>query len=100
MEYLEKAISNIWINRKIVLDSREIIVAILLLEKDWRIVTAPWWRKKQASIMGVDYSGNFILHLSNGSVVLWDHTEQNTIEISNSVKDFVASLEQDLNALP
>jgi hypothetical protein len=100
LDYLEKAISNIWINRKIIIDSREIIVALLLQEKDWRIVVAPWWRKKQASIIGTDYSGNFILRLSSGCVVLWDHALQDTVEISKSVKEFVSYLEEDINALP
>jgi len=97
MDSLEKAIRNLWINRKIELADREIILAILLREGDRPIVAAPWWKSKEASILGVDYSGNFILRLSNGSVCLWDHKIQDTIPVANSVKNFVAMLKEDTN---
>lgn len=100
MDYLDKAVSNIWVNRKIALNDREIVVAILLNEDKWQIINAPWWKRKQASIIGADYSGNFILRLSNGAVCLWDHSLEDTIEISNSVKGFVSMLEKDTDALP
>ncbi|MFL0805244.1 MAG: hypothetical protein K6L81_16140 [Agarilytica sp.] len=76
MDYLEKAIENIWLKRKIEISDRVITIALLLPESGWRIVAAPWWGDKQASIIGVDYSGNFILILSSGSVALWDHSIQ------------------------
>ncbi len=100
MDYLDKAIEDIWLKRKIEISERIITVALLLPESGWRIVTAPWWKGKQASIIGVDYSGNFILVLSGGRVALWDHSIQQTIDIATSVKGFVSMLTEGPSALP
>ena len=71
-------------------DGREVILALLLRQEDWRPLDAPWWRGKQASIIAVDIHGNFFLRHSNGSVQYWDHRAQANTMVAPSVRAFAA----------
>jgi hypothetical protein len=68
---------------------RTIRVVLLLPESAWRPLRAQWWTKKEASIIGGDEAGNYILRLSDGSVQLWDHLAQETVLLAPSVRKFV-----------
>ncbi|HEV2611528.1 MAG TPA: hypothetical protein VGU61_14760 [Noviherbaspirillum sp.] len=70
------------------LDGRKSTVAILLRQEDWRPLDAPWWREKQASIIGADIDGNFFLRHCDGSVRFWDHKLQVNIVVAPSVQEF------------
>ena len=71
---------------------RMIRVVLLLPESVWRPLTARWWTRKEASIIGGDEFGNYVLRLSDGSVQLWDHSAQDTVPLAPSVRAFVDGL--------
>jgi hypothetical protein len=71
---------------------RTIRVLFLLPDSLWRPLKASWWTRKEASIIGGDDSGNYILRLSDGSVQLWDHSAQDTVLLAPSVRAFLNGL--------
>jgi hypothetical protein len=71
---------------------RTLVVAFLIRTADWRPLEAPWWRKKEAYIIGADLDGNFFLRHCDGSVRYWDHKTQSDEILTASVKDFVNQL--------
>ncbi|GAA5445413.1 hypothetical protein Misp06_03616 [Microbulbifer sp. NBRC 101763] len=100
MNRLHKAIKNLGMIRLIKLGDREIRLAILLKEEDWKHLAAPWWRGKSASIVGVDLDGNFILCKSSGAFILWDHQLSSEIPTSNSLDGMLSKLELDSSNIP
>src|SRR5215813_4022353 len=74
------------------LEDRNLIVACLIREADWRPLKAPWWRQKEAYIIGADLDGNFLLRHCDGSVRYWDHKTQSDSVIAASVRDFIGML--------
>jgi hypothetical protein len=89
---MEKAVSRLWQHRTIRHGERSIVLAILLRTQDWRPLDAPWWRGKQASIIGADVNGNFVFRHCDGSVRFWDHGLQSDEVLAPSVKAFVTML--------
>src|SRR5262249_26257484 len=89
---LDKAIRNIGVRNTIQYGERTLIVACLIRKTDWRPLKAPWWRQKEASIIGVDLDGNFFLRHCDGSVRYWDHKRQSDSVIAASVQDFLRQL--------
>ncbi|MES2933105.1 MAG: hypothetical protein V4805_06425 [Pseudomonadota bacterium] len=75
-------------------DGRQVTVALLLREEDWRPLDAPWWREKQASIIGADIDGNFFLNHCDGSVRYWDHKTQANIVVARSVREFARLIKE------
>ena len=71
---------------------RNLIVACLIREADWRPLKAPWWRKKEACIIGADMNGNFFLRHCDGSVRYWEHKAQADTIIARSVREFLSKL--------
>jgi hypothetical protein len=66
---------------------------VLLVPSDgWRPLQAKWWTGKEASVIGADQSGNFVLRLSDGAVGYWSHIEKQLTTISPNVRDFLASI--------
>ena len=89
---LDKAIRNIGVRNTIRYGERTLIVACLIREMDWRPLKAPWWRQKEASIIGVDLDGNFFLRHCDGSVRYWDHKMQSDSVLASSIQDFLRQL--------
>ncbi len=69
-----------------------VVIACLIRTRDWRPLKAPWWRGKEASIIGADLQGNFLLRHCDGTVRYWDHQKQADEVLSPSVRDFVSTL--------
>jgi hypothetical protein len=92
-EAIDKALSRLFERRTFALPDRNLIVACLLRAKDWRPLRAPWWTKREVSIIGADLNGNFFLRHSGGSVLYWDHATQTDITIADSIVEFCAKLE-------
>ncbi|MCY0913732.1 hypothetical protein [Massilia antarctica] len=69
-------------------DGRNVAVAILLREDDWRALDAPWWRGKQASIIGADVDGNFFLRHCDGSVLYRDHNAGTVAPVAPGIREF------------
>jgi hypothetical protein len=74
------------------LDGQSHTLAFLIREKDWRPLTAPWWRGKEVCVIGADVDGNFFLCHCDGTVRLWDHRKQSDTIIAKSVRDFAAMI--------
>ena len=87
---VDKAIRNLWQRSVFQRGGRKIVVACLIREPDWRPLKAQWWRGKEACIIGVDLSGNFLLRHCDGSVRYWDHQSQTDVVLAPSVRAFVA----------
>jgi hypothetical protein len=75
-------------------DGKRVEIAVLLRKEDWRPLDAPWWREKQASIIGVDLEGNFFLRHCDGSVRYWDHKAQANVILAPSVRDFARQMKE------
>jgi hypothetical protein len=67
---------------------RELKIAFLIGGADWHPLRAPWWRGKDASIIGADLDGNFILRHCDGSVRLWNHSMKEDEIIAPGVLEF------------
>src|SRR5665213_3566697 len=90
VDLYEKVRTQFFWRRCILLpDEKRVAVALLLREEDWRPLDAPWWREKQASIIGADIDGNFFLRHCDGTVRLWEHQFQRDTVLAPSVRDFV-----------
>lgn len=75
-------------------NGRRVEIAVLLREEDWRPLDAPWWREKQASIIGADLEGNFFLRHCDGSVRYWDHLAQTNLTVAPSVREFAHQIKE------
>ena len=91
-DHIDTAIRNLGMCHEIRYGERILTVACLIREADWRPLKAPWWRQKDAYIIGVDLDGNFFLRHCDGSVRYWDHKTQSDSLIAPSVRDFVGLL--------
>lgn len=89
---IDRAIKNLWQRRVFHHADKDIVVACLIREADWRPLKAPWWRGKEVCIIGADLSGNFLLGHCDGSVRYWDHQSQADVVLAPSIRDFVARL--------
>lgn len=67
-------------------------VACLIRKEDWRPLQAPWWRGKEAYLIGSDTDGNFILRHCDGSVRRWQHSTQQDEVLAPSVQAFLHHL--------
>lgn len=65
----------------------------LIRRAEWRPLKAPWWRGKEACLIGVDLDGNFFLAHCSGAVRYWDHRTQAETEVAASVREFVSRIE-------
>ncbi|GAB2524902.1 hypothetical protein [Microbulbifer agarilyticus] len=100
MDLLDKAIENLGMIRLLKLEGRNVYLAVLLKKEAWKHLSAPWWRGKSASIVGVDLDGNFVLCKSSGKFVLWDHKLASEVSISNNLDDMLSMLELDPANVP
>lgn len=88
----DKAIRLLYMRRTFPFEDRNLTVACLIREADRRPLRAPWWRKKDVSIIGVDLDGNFFLRHCDGGVRYWDHKTQTDTIIAKSVREFFNKL--------
>jgi len=88
----DRAINRLFERRTVALGDRVLVVACLIRPSDWRPLDAPWWKKKEASIIGSDLSGNFFLRASDGSVQYWSHQSQLEMMVAKSVSQFLGML--------
>lgn len=56
---IDKAITQLMVRRTFPFGEHNLVVACLIRERDWRPLEAPWWRKKEACIIGADLEGIF-----------------------------------------
>jgi hypothetical protein len=89
---IDRAIKNFWQRPVLHRADKDIVVACLIREADWRPLEAPWWRGKEVCIIGADLSGNFLLRHCDGSVRYWDHQSQADVVLAPSIRDFVTRL--------
>ena len=71
---------------------RRFEVRSLIPVSSWRPLTADWWRKKEACVIGEDIYGNLILRVCDGTVRLWNWEHQEDEVLSLSVRDFLSAL--------
>jgi len=94
-DIFENARTKVFWHRVVSLpDGRCVEIAVLLREEDWRPLAAPWWREKQASIIGADLAGNFFLRHCDGSVRYWDHSAQTNLTVAPSVQEFARRIRE------
>ena len=93
IESFDRALGRLYAQRIFRYKGRTMTIALLVREADWSPVLAPWWRGKEACIIGADLDGNFFLRHCDGSVRFWDHRLQADIVIAPSVREFVAKIE-------
>lgn len=91
-DVMRSALNTLWAHNKVRLGEREICIAILIPENEWRPFSASWWRGKEACIIGADEDGNFVLRHCDGSVRFWEHTTQSETTLAKSVREFVAMI--------
>ena len=84
--------SKLYLAKNILLAGREIRVMFLLPDSLWRPLKAKWWKGKEASIIGGDEHGNYVLRCSDGSVRLWDHSKGKDEPVASSVRSFLELL--------
>lgn len=90
---IEQARVRLWPHGTFRHGERAITIAFLIRSADWRPLAAPWWRGKEACIIGADLDGNFFLRHCDGTVRYWDHRLQFETVVASSVREFVASIE-------
>jgi hypothetical protein len=72
--------------------AREIRLMFLLPESLWRPLRATWWKGKEASIIGGDEQGNYVLRHCDGTVRLWDHARATDEILAPSLRAFLDQL--------
>lgn len=92
-EHLERAAKRIGVKSIFEFEGKEIHVVCVI---PWSPpLIAPWWRGKEASIIGADVDGNFFLRCSDGGVRYWRHADQSEVLVAKSVKEFASGLRGD-----
>jgi hypothetical protein len=89
-EQFDRAVDNVGWRRTVRIDDRTIQIACLIRVADWKPLAAPWWRGKEACVVGADIDGNFFLRHCDGSVRLWDHRLQKDMIVAKSAPEFAA----------
>lgn len=89
---IDIAIKRLSLRRIFKYRGQEIVVACLIRQSDWRPLESPWWKGKEAYIIGADLDGNFFLRHCDGSVRYWNHKTQFGETIAPSVSKFVDQL--------
>ena len=89
---VEKAMANLFWKRNFFHGDKKLMVACLIRDEDIRPLDAPWWRGKEAYLIGVALDGNFFLRHCDGSVRYWDHMKQTDEVIAPSVREFMMNL--------
>ena len=84
---------RLYLAKNIVVAGREVRVMFLLPESLWRPLKAKWWKGQEASIIGGDEGGNYVLRCSDGSVRLWDHSKGSDESVASSVREFLEMLQ-------
>jgi hypothetical protein len=92
---IEKAFRRLRAPFAFPLGDRNLVVACLVREADWRPLEAPWWKGKEACVIGADTDGNFFLRHCDGSVRYWQHKAQADIVVARSVREFLGKLADD-----
>lgn len=93
IEAIDRAQAQLFQHRTFRHDGRTLTIALLIRDADWRPLDAPWWRGKEACIIGADLDGNFFLRHCDGSVRYWDHRLQTDTVVAPSVREFVRRIE-------
>ena len=85
--------ARLYLAKNVIVAGREIRVMFLLPESLWRPLKAKWWKGKEASIIGGDENGNYVLRCSDGSVRLYDHSRGSDEHVAPSVGAFLEKLQ-------
>ena len=88
-----RAVSEIGIRNCVRLPGRTLQLACLIREADMRPLPSGLIPGKQASLLGVDCEGNFILRGADGSVILRDRATASEEPIASSVRRFLQKIE-------
>ena len=86
------AVNRLHYRRHVLVDGSVVELVLLVHPDGQRPLQAEWWSGKEASIIGVDISGNFVLRCSDGSVVYWSHRDAKATVVAPSVREFIASI--------
>ena len=89
---IDKAIANLPRRSIVRKEGREFEVRSLVPYSEWRPLAAPWWKKKEACVIGDDSCGNFYLRVCDGTVRFWDHEVEQDEVLFPSVREFLAAL--------
>ena len=96
-KYLEKAKAQLFLRPIIELNGVDIQIVLIIDHSP--PLEAFWYKGKQAHIIAVDVEGNFFLRQSSGAVKYWRHKTKSLEDVTISVKDFVASLREDIDGI-
>jgi hypothetical protein len=94
LDQLDNANKDLWLKNTFNHGDKKIVLACLIRSEDIRPLKAPWWRGKEAYLIGVDVTGNFILRHCDGSVRYWSHEAQADEILAPSVRDFIKGLSE------
>lgn len=88
-----RAINSLHFKRHVNVNGVAVELVLLVHPEGRRPLQAEWWTGKEASIIGADVFGNFLLRLSDGSVGYWDHREAKVSAVAPSIRAFIESIE-------
>ena len=91
-EAFVNAINSLHFRSQIDVEGTQVELVLLVHPSGWRPLIAEWWTEKEATLIGADTAGNFILRLSSGAVGYWSHVDADLKTISPSVRDFLTSI--------
>jgi hypothetical protein len=91
-QLIDAALEKLCVSRTFRHGERELVIACLVREADWRPLKAPWWKGKEVCIIGADLDGNFFLRHCDGTVRIWDHQLKKDEVIARSVREFVSGI--------
>jgi hypothetical protein len=91
-EPIDRAVANLGIRNSFQHGERTVTIVCLVRAADRRPLKAPWWRGKEAYIVGADLLGNFFLRHCDGSIRYWDHSTQSDVVVAPSERDFVSRI--------
>jgi hypothetical protein len=89
---IDKAIANLHQRCMVKSHDQEFEVRSLVPYSQWRPISEPWWKKKEACVIGEDSCGNYYLCVCDGSVRFWDHETGDDQLLFSSVRDFLTAL--------
>lgn len=85
-QLVDRAIAALSRRRGFKKGEREFEVRSLFPVSAWRPVSEPWWKKKEACVIGEDSCGNLYLRVCDGTVRFWDHETEEDEVLAPSVR--------------
>lgn len=90
-----RAVSELGARNFVALAGKRIRLASLVREEDMRPLPRGVRQGKQASLLAVDCSGNFIVRDAGGSVILVDRLSGDETTLASSVSRFLTAIEEE-----